>query len=50
MQNEVVQMKNPFAPNGVTSTKIICELAREEFGDIINKSANYVSLKKDIIY
>lgn len=42
-------MKNPFAPNGITSSKIIYKLAREEFGDLIRSSKSYVSLKRDIV-
>jgi len=42
-------MKNPFAPNGITSSKIIYTLAREEFGELIQKSRSYISLKRDIV-
>lgn len=42
-------MKNPFSPNGVTSSKIIYRLAKEEFGDSIKKSDSYGSIKHDII-
>ncbi len=43
-------MRNPLAPNGVTSSKIICRLARKEFGDdVIKVSESYVSIKRDII-
>lgn len=42
-------MKNPFSPNGVTSSKIIYRLAKEEFGDAINDNNSYVSIKRDIV-
>lgn len=42
-------MKNPFAPNGVTSSKIIYRLAKEEFGNSIKENNSYGSLKIDII-
>lgn len=42
-------MKNPFAPNGVTSSKIIYRLAKEEFGNSIKENNSYGSLKRDII-
>lgn len=42
-------MKNPFAPNGVTSSKIIYKLAKKEFGNSIKKSNSYGSIKRDII-
>lgn len=42
-------MRNIFTPNGVTSSKIICRLAQQEFGDIIRESNNYVTIKRDII-
>lgn len=42
-------MKNPFSPNGVTSSKIIYRLAKEEFGDSIKMSDSYGSIKHDII-
>lgn len=42
-------MKNPFAPNGVSSIKIIYKLAKKEFGDTIKESNSYSSIKRDII-
>lgn len=42
-------MNNPFAPNGVTSSKIIYKLAKEEFGDAIKDNNSYGSMKHDII-
>jgi hypothetical protein len=38
-----------FVPNGMTTTKVICKLAREEFGDKIKISNNYLSIKRDIM-
>ncbi len=42
-------MKNPFSPNGITSSKIIYRLAKEEFGNSIKENNSYSSLKRDII-
>ena len=42
-------MKNPFAPNGITSQKIIYNLAKEEFGGQVKESNSYLSIKRDII-
>lgn len=42
-------MKNPFLPNGVTSSKIINKLAKEEFGNAIRENNSYSSVKHDII-
>lgn len=42
-------MKNPLSPNGVTSSKIIYKLAKEEFGNLIRESESYLSIKQDII-
>ena len=33
-------MKNPFAPNGVTSSKIIYKLEKKEFGNLIKECNN----------
>lgn len=37
-------MKNPFAPNGVTSSKIIYTLAKEKFGDVIRENSSMAQL------
>ena len=42
-------MRNPFAPNGIKSTKIIYRLAQKEFGNAIKASSSYLSIKNDII-
>lgn len=42
-------MKNPFAPNGIRSIKIIFKLAKLEFGEAIKESNNYISIKRDIV-
>ena len=41
-------MRNPFAPNGIKSTKIIYRLAQKEFGNAIKASSSFLSIKKDI--
>lgn len=42
-------VKNPFAPNGIITSKIIYKFAKEEFGNIIKESNSYNSIKHDII-
>lgn len=42
-------MRNFFVPNGTTSLEIIYKLAKEEFGDEIKESNNYLSIKMDVI-
>ena len=41
-------MKNPFAPNGITSQKIMYNLAKEEFRKQIKESNSYLRRKKDL--
>lgn len=41
-------MINPFCPNGISSLKIIYNLAKKEFGDSIKTPNSFSSIKKDI--
>ena len=42
-------MKTIFTPNGISSSKVIMKLAKDEFGKQIKDCTSYVELKREII-
>ena len=47
-RKKATTMINPFCPNGISSLKIIYNLAKKEFGDSIKTPNSFSSIKKDI--